>query len=119
MLISDFYFCALVFSLFSLLIVTILYLISYSLSEKQNSYQKLSIYECGFEPLNSPLTKFNIKYYLAALLFILFDLEIIFLFPWSLNLAYLSFDCFSVMFLFCSILTFGFLYEYRKGALEW
>jgi len=89
------------------------------ISIKAPNIQKLSIYECGFEPINSPRTKFNIKFYLVALLFVLFDLEVVFVFPWAVNLYYLGLFGYYTMIFFLFVLTLGFIYEYKKGALEW
>lgn len=81
--------------------------------------QKNSPYECGFEPFESARVPFNIHFYLVALLFIVFDLEIAFLFPWALSLRTIGWFGFWSMILFLSILTVGFIYEWKKGALEW
>ena len=119
MLVHNIYIGIFIYSLVSFIIVLILYTLSYLLSNKFNYMQKLSIYECGFEPLNNSQTKFNIKFYLVAVLFIIFDLEIIFLFPWSISLMVIgTYGYYAIMY-FCFILTIGFIYEYRCGALDW
>ena len=81
--------------------------------------EKLSPYECGFEAFEDARMKFDVRYYLVAILFILFDLEIAFLFPWAVVLEELGVFGFWAMVLFLAILVVGFLYEWKKGALEW
>jgi NADH-quinone oxidoreductase subunit A len=81
--------------------------------------EKLSPYECGFEAFEDARMKFDVRYYLVAILFILFDLEIAFLFPWATVINDIGFAGFLSMMLFLAILTVGFIYEWMKGALEW
>ena len=81
--------------------------------------EKLSPYECGFEAFEDARMKFDVRYYLVAILFILFDLEIAFLFPWAVVLNDIGLAGFLSMMLFLAILTVGFVYEWMKGALEW
>ena len=81
--------------------------------------EKLSPYECGFEAFEDARMKFDVRYYLIAILFILFDLEIAFLFPWAVVLQEIGFFGFMSMMLFLAILVVGFIYEWMKGALEW
>jgi len=81
--------------------------------------EKLSPYECGFEAFEDARMKFDVRYYLVAILFILFDLEIAFLFPWAIVLQEIGFFGFMAMMLFLGILIVGFIYEWKKGALEW
>jgi len=81
--------------------------------------QKLSPYECGFEAFEDARMKFDVRYYLIAILFILFDLEIAFLFPWAVVLPEIGFFGFASMMVFLFILIIGFIYEWKKGALEW
>ncbi|OGA24727.1 MAG: NADH-quinone oxidoreductase subunit A [Betaproteobacteria bacterium RIFCSPLOWO2_02_FULL_67_26] len=80
---------------------------------------KLSPYECGFEAFEDARMKFDVRYYLVAILFILFDLEIAFLFPWAIVLQEIGFFGFMAMMVFLGILVVGFIYEWKKGALEW
>ena len=80
---------------------------------------KLSPYECGFEAFEDARMKFDVRYYLVAILFILFDLEIAFLFPWAVVLKEIGSFGFFAMLLFLAILVVGFIYEWMKGALEW
>jgi NADH-quinone oxidoreductase subunit A len=81
--------------------------------------EKLSPYECGFEAFEDARMKFDVRYYLIAILFILFDLEIAFLFPWAVVLPDIGFFGFASMMVFLFILIIGFIYEWKKGALEW
>ena len=81
--------------------------------------EKLSPYECGFEAFEDARMKFDVRYYLVAILFILFDLEIAFLFPWAAVINEIGFAGFLSMMVFLAILTVGFVYEWMKGALEW
>jgi NADH-quinone oxidoreductase subunit A len=80
---------------------------------------KNSPYECGFEPFEDARLKFDVRYYLVAILFIIFDLEIAFLFPWAVALGDIGLFGFLSMMLFLAILVVGFIYEWKKGALEW
>jgi NADH-quinone oxidoreductase subunit A len=81
--------------------------------------EKLSPYECGFEAFEDARMKFDVRYYLVAILFILFDLEIAFLFPWAIVLQDIGWFGFVSMLVFLGILVVGFIYEWKKGALEW
>ena len=80
---------------------------------------KLSPYECGFEAFEDARMKFDVRYYLVAILFILFDLEIAFLFPWAIVLRDIGWFGLAAMMIFLGILVVGFIYEWKKGALEW
>ena len=80
---------------------------------------KLSPYECGFEAFEDSRMKFDVRYYLVAILFIIFDLEIAFLFPWAIVLDRIGMFGFVAMMVFLAVLVVGFIYEWRKGALEW
>ncbi len=81
--------------------------------------EKLSSYECGFEPFEDSRMKFDVRYYLVAILFIIFDLEIAFLFPWAVSLDAIGLFGLLAMGFFLLVLVIGFVYEWRKGALEW
>ena len=81
--------------------------------------EKLSPYECGFEAFEDARMRFDVRYYLVAILFILFDLEIAFLFPWAIVLEEIGMFGFVSMMIFLAILVVGFIYEWKKGALEW
>tara|TARA_Y100001970_G_scaffold204840_1_gene249409 strand:- start:147 stop:515 length:369 start_codon:yes stop_codon:yes gene_type:complete len=94
-------------------------LINYLFSPKKPDPEKLSAYECGFEPFNDSRMKFDVRFYLVAILFIIFDLEIAFLFPWAISLGQIGIFGFVSMMIFLAILTVGFIYEWKKGALDW
>jgi len=81
--------------------------------------EKLSAYECGFEAFDDSRMEFDVRFYLVAILFIIFDLEIAFLFPWAISLGGIGALGFWSMMIFLSVLTIGFIYEWKKGALEW
>ena len=89
------------------------------LSPNRPNTEKLSPYECGFEAFEDSRMKFDVRYYLVAILFIIFDLEIAFLFPWAVALNEIGMAGFLAMVLFLGILIVGFVYEWKKGALEW
>ena len=89
------------------------------LSPSRPDPEKLSPYECGFEAFEDARMKFDVRYYLVAILFILFDLEIAFLFPWAVSLREIGPAGFWAMMIFLLILIVGFAYEWKKGALEW
>ena len=93
--------------------------LSFIVSPKKPNNEKLSPYECGFEPFDDARTKFDIRFYLVALLFIIFDLEVAFLFPWAISLKNIGLFGYTSMMIFLIILTIGFIYEWKKGALEW
>ena len=81
--------------------------------------EKLSAYECGFNAFDDARMKFDVRFYLVAILFIIFDLEVAFLFPWAITFGELGWFGFWSMMIFLGVLTIGFIYEWRKGALEW
>jgi len=81
--------------------------------------EKASTYECGFEAFDDSRSKFDVRFYLVAILFIIFDLEVAFLFPWAVSLGTIGIAGFVSMVIFLGVLTIGFIYEWRKGALEW
>jgi len=81
--------------------------------------EKTSAYECGFEAFGDARGKFDVRFYLVAILFIIFDLEVAFLFPWAVSLGEIGVFGFWSMMLFLGVLTIGFIYEWKKGALEW
>ncbi|WP_284947242.1 NADH-quinone oxidoreductase subunit A [Acidisoma cladoniae] len=90
------------------------------LAARQKPYaEKLSAYECGFEPFDDARRRFDVRFYLVCLLFIIFDLEVAFLFPWAISLAHIGMFGFLTMMGFLGVLTVGFIYEWRKGALDW
>ena len=90
------------------------------LAARQKPYaEKLSSYECGFEPFDDARRKFDVRFYLVAILFIIFDLEVAFLVPWAITLGDTGVFGFLSMLGFLAVLTVGFIYEWRKGALDW
>ena len=89
------------------------------LSPHRPNQQKLSPYECGFEAFEDNRMKFDVRYYLVAILFIIFDLEIAFLFPWAVSLNKIGIAGIMAMGIFLLVLVIGFIYEWKKGALEW
>jgi NADH-quinone oxidoreductase subunit A len=89
------------------------------LGPRRPDSEKLSPYECGFEAFEDSRMKFDVRYYLVAILFIIFDLEIAFLFPWAVVLDQIGMFGFLAMMLFLGVLVVGFVYEWKKGALEW
>jgi len=95
------------------------FLASSFLRVRRPDAEKQSPYECGFEPFEDSRMKFDVRYYLVAILFIIFDLEIAFLFPWAVALHGIGMFGFLAMMLFLGILVVGFIYEWKKGALEW
>ena len=90
-----------------------------SIKPKIINPEKLSAYECGFEPFEDSRMEFDVRFYLVAILFIIFDLEIAFLFPWAVSLGKIGILGFVSMMIFLFILTIGFIYEWKKGALDW
>jgi len=86
---------------------------------KRPDSEKLSPYECGFEAFDDARRKFDVRFYLVAILFIIFDLEVAFLFPWAISLRSIGAFGFWSMVVFLGVLTVGFIYEWKKGALEW
>ena len=97
----------------------VLLVLGWGLGPRRPTSEKLSPYECGFEAFEDARMKFDVRYYLVAILFILFDLEIAFLFPWAVVLPEIGFFGYAAMMVFLAILVVGFVYEWKKGALEW
>ena len=113
------YFPILLFILVGLTIGGVLLGVGKLVAPNRPDPQKLSPYECGFEAFEDARMKFDVRYYLVAILFILFDLEIAFLFPWAVVLPEIGMEGFVAMMVFLAILVVGFAYEWKKGALEW
>jgi NADH-quinone oxidoreductase subunit A len=109
----------LIFIVVALLIGFVPRVLGMMLGPRRPDREKDSPYECGFEAFESARMKFDVRYYLVAILFIIFDLEIAFLFPWAIVLDELGMAGFTAMFVFLGILVVGFIYEWKKGALEW
>ena len=113
------YFPILLFIIVGLGLGVVLLSVGTLLAPNRPDPEKLSPYECGFEAFEDARMKFDVRYYLVAILFILFDLEIAFLFPWAVVLQDIGFVGFVAMMIFLLILIVGFVYEWKKGALEW
>ena len=121
-MLSDFlkdYLSIIIFFIISLGISVVFIVLNYALSPKKPDPEKLSAYECGFEAFNDSRMEFDVRFYLVAILFIIFDLEIAFLFPWAISLGNLGALGFWSMMIFLFVLTIGFIYEWKKGALDW
>jgi NADH-quinone oxidoreductase subunit A len=93
--------------------------LSFVLAKQKPDSEKNSAYECGFPAFEDARSKFDVRFYLVAILFIIFDLEIAFLFPWAIALGDIGVPGFVSMLIFLGVLTVGFVYEWKKGALEW
>ncbi|MCC7039563.1 MAG: NADH-quinone oxidoreductase subunit A [Burkholderiales bacterium] len=113
------YFPILLFIVVGLGLGVVLLSLGKFLSPSRPDPEKTSPYECGFEAFEDARMKFDVRYYLVAILFILFDLEIAFLFPWGVVLQDIGWEGFVAMLVFLTILVVGFAYEWKKGALEW
>ncbi len=113
------YFPILVFLAIAGGIATAMIVASFVLARQRPDSEKLSPYECGFDPFEDARMRFDVRYYLVAILFIIFDLEVAFLFPWAVSLGDIGLFGFWSMIVFLGVLTVGFAYEWMKGALEW
>jgi len=113
------YLPVLIFILVGILVGVGPIIIGFLLGPHRPTSEKLSPYECGFEAFEEARMKFDVRYYLVAILFIIFDLEIAFLFPWAVVLDEIGLFGFVAMAIFLGILVVGFIYEWKKGALEW
>ena len=113
------YFPIILFIIIALLFSTGFIVVNFLFSPKKPDPEKLSAYECGFEPFSDSRMEFDVRFYLVAILFIIFDLEIAFLFPWAISLGNIGLFGFVSMMIFLFILTIGFIYEWKKGALDW
>jgi NADH-quinone oxidoreductase subunit A len=100
-------------------LAAVIVLASFLVARQKPDSEKLSPYECGFEPFADARNKFDVRFYLVSLLFIIFDLEVAFLFPWAVTLGSIGLFGFWSMIVFLTVLTVGFIYEWKKGALEW
>ena len=100
-------------------LASVILIASYVVARQRPDAEKISAYECGFDPFNDARGQFDVRFYLVAILFIIFDLEIAFLFPWAISLNHIGMFGFWSMMGFLGILTIGFVYEWKKGALEW
>jgi NADH-quinone oxidoreductase subunit A len=93
--------------------------LSFAVAKQKPDTEKISAYECGFEAFGDARMKFDVRFYLVSILFIIFDLEVAFLFPWAITLGKIGLYGFWSMMVFLGVLTVGFIYEWRKGALDW
>jgi NADH-quinone oxidoreductase subunit A len=113
------YFPILLFILVGIAIGLAPLILSRLLGPRAPNEAKLSSYECGFDPFNASRLKFDVRFYLVAILFIIFDLEMAFLFPWAVAFKKLGLSALVAMAIFMGLLGLGFIYEWKKGALEW
>lgn len=109
----------LIFIIIAIVLSSVILLASYLFAENLPDAEKVSVYECGFDPFGDSRQKFEVRFFLVGILFIIFDLEISFLFPWSVVLSELITFGYWTMILFLFILTVGLVYEWLKGGLEW
>ena len=103
----------------SIILSVVINILSYSLSSKNPYKEKVSSYECGFDPIYSPGKPFSIKFFIIGLLFLIFDLEIIFLFPWAATTSIIHIVNQVIIYFFILFLILGLIYEWLKGGLEW
>ena len=108
-----------IFIVLALGMALLMVLASWIIGKNKPDDQKLSPYECGFDAFEDTRSQFDVRFYLVAILFIIFDLEVAFLFPWAVSLGSIGVIGFWSMIVFLIVLTVGFIYEWRKGALEW
>jgi NADH-quinone oxidoreductase subunit A len=113
------YLAILIFLGVALGLAMVIVLMSFIAARQRPDSEKLSPYECGFPPFADARSKFDVRYYLVSILFIIFDLEVAFLFPWAVSLGKIGLFGFWSMMVFLGVLTVGFIYEWKKGALEW
>lgn len=108
-----------IYFIIALALASIILGLSFVFATRKADPEKISAYECGFDPFDDARSRFDIQFYLVSILFIIFDLEVTFLFPWAVCLQSIGIFGFWSMMLFLWILTIGFIYEWKKGALEW
>lgn len=113
------YFSVLIFLVIAVGLSAVMIGAPFLLARLKPDAEKLSPYECGFEPFDDARGQFDVRFYLVAILFIIFDLEVAFLFPWAVSLGKIGLTGFWSMMSFLGILTIGFIYEWKKGALDW
>lgn len=109
----------LIFLIFSTVLSAIIVGASYFFSKKNPDPEKIGVYECGFSPYSDSRHPFEVRFFLVGILFIIFDLEISFLFPWSVTIYYIDHFGYWTMMIFLFVLTIGLVYEWNKGGLEW
>lgn len=117
--IYDVFFKIMLYVLYSFILGLIIIGLSYIFAVQNPDTEKLSAYECGFEPFEDARNEFNVSFYIVAILFIIFDVEVIYLFPWCLTLQYIGFFGIWAMIFFIVLLALGFVYEIINGALNW
>ena len=108
-----------IFIVLALGMALLMVLASWIIGKNKPDDQKLSPYECGFDAFEDTRSQFDVRFYLVAILFIIFDLEVAFLFPWAVSLGSIGMIGFWSMIVFLIVLTVGFIYEWKKGALDW
>ena len=113
------YLSIIIFLFVALTLSIVFIVLNFLFSPKNPDSEKLSAYECGFEAFGDSRMEFDVRFYLVAILFIIFDLEIAFLFPWAISLGNIGSLGFWSMMIFLFVLTIGFVYEWKKGALDW
>ena len=113
------YFPILIFFGVALILSVIIVILPFIIAKRSVSKSKCAAYECGFEPFSNARIPFDVRFYLVAILFIVFDIEVMFLFPWSITLKQIGWSGFCSMMVFLFVLMVAFIYEWRKGALEW
>jgi NADH-quinone oxidoreductase subunit A len=113
------YFPLVIFIIVAVVIALPLMIAPFIIAHKNPDPEKLSAYECGFNAFDDARMKFDVRFYLVAILFIIFDLEVSFLFPWAVAFGEVGVFGFWSMMVFLAVLTIGFIYEWKKGALEW
>jgi len=113
------YYPIMIFLVIAIGLSAIILVASFLVAPHKPDAEKVSAYECGFEAFDNARQKFDVRFYLVSLLFIIFDLEVAFLFPWAITFRDLDWFGFASMMGFLGVLTVGFIYEWRKGALDW
>jgi len=113
------YLPVLIFIVIALGLATVIVAASYIVNRQNPDPEKVAPFECGFDPFDDARGKFEVRFYLVAILFIIFDMEVAFLFPWAVSLESIGPFGFWSMMIFLGLLTVGFVYEWKKGALEW
>ena len=113
------YFSIIIFLFIAIVLSVGFIILNFLFSPKKPDPEKLSAYECGFKAFSDSRMEFDVRFYLVAILFIIFDLEIAFLFPWAISLGKIGLLGFWSMMIFLLVLTVGFIYEWKKGALDW
>ena len=108
-----------VYSISAIVVVVVMFILAFFLSPKNAYGDKLSPYECGFHPLGDARKKFSIHFYLVALLFVAFDLEVLVLVPWVVGIQFLDLWSYWMVMLFLTLVAVGFVYEWKRGALDW